>query len=131
VISGLLGLINEDSTIQTLLGGANKVGPVRAVQDLKRPYVVVRRVSAPTIEYKGGPSNDDKPHFNVVVYAENYKKAEEISNQIRNILDGHKDENYKSIWYVDAEDLFDSEDGNNGSVVIVNKYLAWSINTIS
>lgn len=129
MISGLIQLLNTDADFQEICEG-QKAYPVRAPEKIKRPYVVLRRTSAPPIEYKTAPSEIDKPAFNVVVYAESYKKAEDISNVIRGILDGYVGGSYKAIWYTDAEDLFDPDDGNSGSVVISNKYRAMVVNTI-
>jgi hypothetical protein len=130
MISGIIGFLIADATIQGLVGqnkagDAYKVYPVRAPQDEKRPYIIVRRVLNDPLHCKPGTSTDDKIQVSIVVYAENYSQCEALSEAVRDELDGKSSGVYKSIWFTTAEDLFDPQDGNSGSVVINNMYRAW------
>jgi hypothetical protein len=128
MISGIIGFLIADETVQTLVGqngSVYKVYPVRAPQEVKRPYVIVRRVLNDPLQCKSGASTDDKIQVSIVVYAENYSECEAISEAVRDELDGKASGVYKQIWFNTAEDLFDPQDGNSGSVVINNMYRAW------
>jgi hypothetical protein len=128
MISDLITILTANTPLQTLIGqhgSSYKVYPVRAPQNCTKPYVIVRRSANNPVDYKSAPSSDDKPMFHVVVYAESYGKAEEISNAVRTAIDGYRTGIFKNIWYVTAEDLFDPEDGTDGSAVINNYYKAF------
>jgi hypothetical protein len=132
MISGIIGFLIADETIQTLVGqnlagDTYKVYPVRAPQKEARPYIVLRRVANDPLQCKSAASSDDKVQFSVVVYAESYSQCEEISEAVRDELDGKQSGIYKQIWYTTSEDLFDPQDGNSGSVVINNMYKAFVV----
>jgi hypothetical protein len=129
MIADFIDLLNSDSELTTLVG-ANKAFPVRAPQTTPKPYLVVRRKSVSPLEMKGSTSELDTPMIDAAVYADSYNKAEEISIRLREICDGHQDDIFRIMWFVSVEDLFDPNDGNEGSVVMVNTYRAKVINSI-
>ena len=129
MISDFLGLLNDDADLTSSIG-QDKAFPVRAPQEIPKPYVVVRRKTVTPLEYKGSASELDTPLIDVAVYADSYRKAEEISVIIRGICDNYKGGIFKTMWFVGVEDLFDPNDGNSGSVIMLNTYKAKVSNSI-
>lgn len=128
MIKGVIGLIAGDATVAALVGEYNdevKVFPVVAEQEVKRPYVTVRRLTQGSTIVKGQASDKDVPFFNVAAYATTYQKCVEILTAIRAVIDDYQGTSegvtYHRIWYQSSEDLFDSEDR---TFVVVDSYVA-------
>jgi hypothetical protein len=121
MIRGVIDLILDDAGCQALIG--TKVFPVTVTQEVKKPYVTVRRTGqSPTI-VKGQVSDCDLVQFNVAVFADTYKECVDISAAVRTSLDefsGTKSgKNYYRIWYLTSEDTIDEQDN---CYVIVDGY---------
>lgn len=135
MLKGAIGILIEDEPARTAVGRsagntAYKFYPLIAPQSESRPYVLLRRTFNPALDCKDAPSELDKTGFDVVVYAETYEQAYNISVLIRNILDGYKGTIngvvFKALWFSNAEDLFSMEDR---TVVIRNSYRALTVNS--
>jgi len=119
MIPGVLALLSANATVQTLVGasakgGGYKIYPVVAEQDEQRPYVTIRRTSEFGTITKNEVSDKDQVRFNVVAYADEYKKCYDILAACRTVLENYTGTSasieFKKIWYVGSEDLFDKED---------------------
>lgn len=131
MIQSVIDILVNSATVASLIGVSTqnevKIYPVRAPQKEKRPYVIIRRSANLPVQFKSAPSDMDKVTFSVVVYAESYKKASDISDAIRVAIDGYVGGDIRNLIYQTSEDLFDPEDGNDGSVVIADQYTGMTI----
>jgi len=123
MISGIMTRLLADAPLDALVG--NKIYPVVAEQDVRRPYVTVRRTGvAPTI-VKNQVSDKDEVVFNVTAYDDTYKKCIDILAAVRTSLDGFTGTsngiNFLNVWYTLSEDLFDKEDN---TYIVVDTYVA-------
>lgn len=134
MLKGAIGILLANEPVRTAVGRnasdtAYKFYPLIAPQLEQRPYVLLRRTFNPALDCKDAPSELDKPGFDVVVYAETYEQAFNISVLVRDALDGYKgtinDVVFKALWFSNAEDLFSLEDR---TVVIRNSYRALIVN---
>lgn len=134
MLKGAIGILLADTAVKAAVGKnesdtAWKIYPLIAPQNERRPYVLLRRTFNQALDCKDAPSELDKPGFDAVVYAETYEQAFEISELIRDALDGYKgtinDVVFKALWFSNAEDLFSMEDR---TVVIRNSYRALTVN---
>lgn len=123
MISGLVTRLLADGTITGLVG--DKIFPVVAEQEVKRPYVTIRRTgTSPTI-VKNEVSGKDEVNVNIAAYAESYKECIQILAAIRASIDNYRGIsagiNFLNVWYLVSEDLFDKEDE---TYIVVDTYAA-------
>ena len=123
MISGIMTRLLADAPLTTIVG--NKIYPVVAEQDVRRPYVTVRRTGvAPTI-VKNQNSDKDEVVFNIAAYDDTYKKCIDILAAVRTVIDGFQGTsngiNFLNTWYTVSEDLFDKDDN---TYIVVDTYVA-------
>lgn len=128
MIKGIISLLVGDATVNGLVGTSNsttKIFPVVAEQEVKRPYVTVRRTSQQPTLVKSQASELDQVFVNIAVYADTYEKCIDIQNAIRTVLDDYSGTEsgviYKRVWYQNSQDLFDQDDK---TFVVVDTYSA-------
>jgi hypothetical protein len=128
MIQGIQALLVANSTVQTEVGASAKgdgykIYPIVAEQDEQRPYVTLRRVSGFPTFGKNEVSDKDQIRFNVAAYADTYKKCLDILSAVRTVLENYTGTSagvdFKKIWYVGSEDLFDH---NDRTYVVVDSY---------
>lgn len=129
MISGIIEILSENVTVQTLVGknkanGKYKVYPVRAPQKEDMPYITVFRTgqgALPSLS-KELVSGLDYPSVTVVCWHKNYRPAEILGDACRIALDNVTSDtdagyNFDRIWCVDIKDTFDDAAELYGVVV--------------
>ncbi|KAF1043060.1 MAG: hypothetical protein GAK35_02380 [Herbaspirillum frisingense] len=74
-----------EKTVQDLLNDlvANAVYFDQAVQDTKRPYIVLQQVGGEPLEFLEGPSGKDFVRLQIDVYAKDRTVANSLMSQVR------------------------------------------------
>lgn len=128
--SGIVEILRESSAVVSLVGylpgGGNhvKVFPVQAPQGAKEPYILVQETSLNPSLSKGCVSDLDRPRYDVMAFALDYRKTELMQEACRNALDigqGFTTDagaNFDSIWMMDRRDLYMPAQGQEGGLYV-------------
>lgn len=125
MIAGIMSILLNDASVTGLVD--NKIYPVVAEQEVKRPYVTIRRTGVSPTIVKNEVSGKDEIIFNIAAYSSEYKECIQILSAVRTAIDNYKDTpagstvNFLNIWYQVSEDLFDKEDE---TYIVVDTYAA-------
>lgn len=125
MISGIITVLLADAGVTALTG--DKIYPVVAEQEVKRPYVTVRRTGVSPTIVKNEVSGKDEMNVNIAAYAATYKECIDILLAVRTVIDNYKGipagstVNFLNVWYLLSEDLFDKEDE---TYIVVDTYAA-------
>lgn len=125
MISGIISILLNETSVTTLTNG--KIYPVVAEQEVRRPYVTIRRTGVSPTIVKNEVSGKDEVIFNIAAYSDKYKECIDILAAIRATIDNFKGTpdgttiNFLNIWYQVSEDLFDKEDE---TYIVVDTYAA-------
>lgn len=125
MISGLVTILLNTTAVTDLVG--TKIFPVVAEQEIKRPYVTLRRTGVSPTIVKNEVSGKDEVNVNIAAYAATYKECIDILAAIRTAIDNYKGVpatstiNFLNVWYVVSEDLFDKDDE---TYIVVDTYAA-------
>lgn len=84
----LVEAMKENSALTTLLGSADKIWPLAAVDATAFPFVIYSRDQV-AVNYTKCCNHDNTVMVTFRVYSDNYVEALNIANEIRNILE-HK-----------------------------------------
>lgn len=84
----LVEAMKENSALTTLLGSADKIWPLAAVDATAFPFVIYSRDQV-AVNYTKCCNHDNTVMITFRVYSDNYVEALNIANEIRNILE-HK-----------------------------------------
>lgn len=116
--SGIIEILLDSADIQSLVGtnpdtGKYKVYPYVAPQDEKPPYVVVAKVSNSTVSMgKEVDSTLDRPQYDIISYAKNFRQTEQIDIAVRDALDNMTSTTevcvFRRIWLITDQDGFDN-----------------------
>jgi len=87
-VEGLVKVLSADATVQSLIGNPARVWANIAPDEPLMPYVVYTTIhSEPVISYDGtNPTTEYRFQFSCS--AASYKLAKNVSNAIKNVLDG-------------------------------------------
>lgn len=125
MISGIITVLLADAGVTALV--VDKIYPVVAEQEIKRPYVTVRRTGVTPTIVKNEVSGKDEMNINIAAYAETYKMCIDILSAVRTAIDNYKGiptgstVNFLNVWYLVSEDLFDKDDE---TYIVVDTYAA-------
>lgn len=68
---------------------SGRVYPVKAPQNVAKPYVVLSKASGERTHALVGPVGHARPRFRIHIFDSTYKGVKDVSNQIRHLLDGY------------------------------------------
>ena len=131
MIAGIISILKNDSTIQTLVGknkidSKYKVYPVRAADLEQHPYITVWITGKLPYECKGIDATTFKVSFEVHSYAKSYDEAQRIDEAVEEALEGQSGtfETYvfQEILFKNTKDMFSEYAG--GLYVRVSTYEA-------
>ncbi len=80
--------LSQWPALMTLVG--DKIYPLRAPQNVKPPFVLYQRISAPRLRSISGGSRMANPRIQVDVYAASYSGAKALAKQVRCALDNFR-----------------------------------------
>src|SRR5690349_15613684 len=92
--SGIIEILTDDTTVKNLVGKNKvdskwKVYPTVCPQPEDNPYIVVSKTSNDTLSIgKDCLSLLDHPRYDIICYAKNFRRTEEMAEAVRNALDG-------------------------------------------
>lgn len=120
---GVINILVNDSTIQTLIGFKTnitdeyKVFPLVVSQEDTAPYIVCRMLSKPSIPCKGQRVSSFQPVVQVACYHKNYDDALALEVAVRDALDNKTAGTYNGVNFSYLRYIDSSEDwiiGNDG-----------------
>ena len=122
--TGVSALLLADPTVSGLIG--TKIFPWEVPQGTVLPAVSYQQTGNERVRSLSGPSGRARPRLQIDVYADTYDLAHQISDAIRQVLDGYSGP--AGTYQIDGSILDGDRDavetqGQSSAVRITNDYL--------
>jgi len=89
VEAGLKALLDQDSTIKTMLEGTSEVSINRTAEDIDYKGILIEQTNWTPTRSKDGPKSPDRYIFAISCWNEDLKKAKDLMYQVGEVLNGY------------------------------------------
>ncbi len=134
VRDGIWDILQNDATLEGLLGEAGRIYKVAVSQKRKAPFLLVSVISMDDTHAKDTPSYIDYHRMRLICAGATASEVEALANQVRTVLDGYVEPNelresptlYVPITKIETIDDADSYDAEHDEYQIIMEIMVSS-----